>query len=148
MNFRSMNKKEFVGKTFDYIAIPTFTQGGMGITFMFRENWKEGNWTYGEIFNAPNFWMKDLNDEFQNPENLCKGLEYVDAMADCNYKKKVMAVITEMMGKAGGEDFCKRLGFLCELGCWENPTVRQPYLYNKEFYKYVRNCLNEYERYF
>lgn len=144
-----MQKKEFVGKTFDYIAMPTFIpNGGMGTTFMFRENWKEGNWTYAEIFNAPNFWMKDLNDEFQNPENLCKGLEYVDAMEDCNYKKKVMAVITEMMGKAGGEEFCKRLGFLCELGCWENPSIRQPYLYNKEFYKYVRNCLNEYERYF
>lgn len=142
-----MEKKEYVGKTFDYIAIPTFTQGGMETTFMFRENQKNGNWIYGGIEGTPNFGMKNFDDKFQNPENLCKGLEYVDCMPECNYKKKVMSVTTDMMGKVGGMNLCRRLAFLCELGCWEDEKVRQPYLYNKEFYKYVRNCLNEYAKY-
>lgn len=141
-------KKEFEGKTFDYVAIPTWTVGGMGTTFMFKDNLKDGNYIYGDPSAENNFWMKDLNDEFQNAEHLSKGLEYVDEMTDCNYKKKVMDVISSMKGRTGGMDFCKKLSFICELGCWEDEKIRRSYLYNKEFYKYVRNCLNEYARYF
>lgn len=143
-----MKKKEYIGKTFDYIAIPTFAPGGWGTLFMFRENWKKGAWMYAGIEGTPNFWMKNLEDDFQNAENLCKGLEYIDGMEDCYYKEKVMSVITEMMGKSGGAELCHRLGFLCELGCWEDIEVRQPSLYNKDFCKYIGNCLNQYECYF
>ena len=36
--------------------------------------------------------------------------------------------------------FCNEHG----LGVWENEKIRNPHLYDKEFYKYVRKCMNEY----
>ena len=139
-----MEKKLFEGKTYNFMTMPTFTAGGMGTTFMFKTNLKDGSWTYGDPGADTNFWIKDLNEEFQNPENIYKALEYVDEMPDTKLKTFVMEVISSMKGKTGGFEFSKLIGFMCEIGCWKNKKIRQKQLYDKDFYWYVRNCVNQY----
>lgn len=145
-----MEKKEFIGKTFDYIAMPTWVAGKNemigGMTFMFRTNWKDGVWTYGDPMADTNIWMMNQNDEFQNAEHFEKALEYIDDMQDCNYKKYLMEVIKNLMGQRDKDPatISRLLGFMCEIGCWEDSKVRQPRLYNREFYKYARNCMKVY----
>lgn len=145
-----MEKKEFIGKTFDYIALPTWVPGksGMvgGMTFMFKTDWKHGEWTYGDPMADNNIWMMNQHDEFQNENHFEKALEYIDDMPECNYKKSLMMVIKNLMGQHSKdqEKVSRMIGFMCELGCWEDSKVRQDFLYNKEFYKYARNCMKMY----
>jgi len=136
-----MEKKEFTGQTFEFVAMPTFTAGGMGTMFMFKN--ADGNYVYGDVSDC-NFWMKEFNDEFQNMEHLCKGLEYVDAMSDSSYKRRIIGVLNDMKGHTGGLDLSRRIAFFCELGCWEDEKVRRKNLYDKEFYTYAKRCLNAY----
>lgn len=139
-----MERKDYNGKTFDYVAIPTFTQGGMGTMFMFKNT--DGEYCLGDVRDC-NFWMKEFDDGFQNMEHLSKGLEYVDAMPDSVYKQKILDVLESMKGHTGGQKFSQQIGFFCELGCWEDEDARQPRLYDSDFFKYVKKCLNEYEDY-
>lgn len=136
-------RKDYKGLSFDYATMPCFTPGGMGHIVMFRK--ENGEYTIGG-FDDSNFWMKDMGDDFQNIEHLTKGLEYIDQMKNSGYKFTLLEIIDRMKGQTGGMKFSQMLGFLCELGCWEDEKNRQPYLYDKDFYKYARRCMKEYER--
>lgn len=137
-------RKDFNGKTFDFMMMTTWTPYGLGTTFHFKPKDGKG-YILGEPFGEYNFWVKDLHSDFQNEENVFKGLSYIDEMVDCGYKEKVMSIVTSMLGtKEGGLSISRKIGFLCELGVWENEKIRNPHLYDKEFYKYVRKCMNEY----
>lgn len=122
---------DFNGKSFDFMMLTTLTQYGMGTTFHFKSNLKEGEYSVGEPFGENNFWVKNLNDE-----NVYKGLSYIDGMQECNYKDRLMSIVRSMMGSNNdGKPISKKIAFLCELGVWEDEKTRQPYLYNKEFFK-------------
>ena len=137
-------RKEFNGKSFDFMMMTTWTPYGVGTTFHFKPQDGKG-YILGEPFGEYNFWVKNLNSDFQNEENVFKGLSYIDGMKDCGYKEKLMSIVYSMMGtKEGGLSISRKIGFLCELGVWENEKIRNPHLYDKEFYKYVRNCMSEY----
>lgn len=138
-------RTDFNGKSFDFMMMTYWTKYGVGTTFHFRENLKEGDYWIGEPFGENNFWVKNLKDEFQNEENVYKGLSYIDGMQESGYKDKLMSIVRSMMGtREGGMSISRKIGFLCELGVWENEKIRRPYLYDKEFYKYARKCMKEY----
>ena len=137
-------RKEFNGKSFDFMMMTTWTPYGVGTTFHFKPKDGEG-YCLGEPFGEYNFWVKNLNSDFQNEENDYKGLSYIDGMIDCGYKEKLMSIVSSMMGtREGGLSLSRKIGFLCELGVWENEEIRNPHLYDQEFYKYVKKCMNEY----
>lgn len=138
-------RTDFNGKSFDFMMMTTWTIYGVGTTFHFKSNFKEGEYVIGEPFGEHNFWVKNLNNEFQNDENVYKGLSYIDEMKESGYKDKLMSIVQSMMGtKEGGMSISRKIGFLCELGVWKNEKIRQPHLYDKEFYKYARKCMNQY----
>ena len=138
-------RKDFNGKSFDFMMMTTWTPYGVGTTFHFKENLKEGSYCVGEPFGEHNFWVKNLNDEFQNEENVYRGLSYIDGMDECGYKDKLMSIVHSMMGaNDSGMSISRKIGFLCELGVWEDEKIRQSHLYDKEFYKYARKCMNQY----
>lgn len=138
-------KRDFNGQSFDFMMMTTLTPYGVGTTFHFKPNFKEGEYLVGEPFGDYNFWVKNLNDEFQNDENVYNALSYIDEMKESGCKDKLMSVVASVMGtKDDGVDISRKIGFLCELGVWKNEKIRQTNLYDKEFCKYARKCMNQY----
>lgn len=137
-------RKDFNGKSFDFMMMTTWTPHGVGTTFHFKT--KEGEYSVGEPFGDHNFWVKNLNDEFQNDENVYNALTYIDEMEESDDKDKLMSIVESLMGtKEDGMTISRKIGFLCELGVWKNEKVRQTNLYDKEFCKYARKCMNQYK---
>lgn len=139
-----MTEIDYTGKTFDFTAMPTWTIGGRGTLFMFRNN--NGEYEMDVKSNC-NFWMKDFNNDFQIMENVCNALEYVDEMQDSDCKKKILDVLDSMKGHIGGQKLSQQIGFFCELGCWKNKEVRNENLFDEDFEKYAQNCLRMYNDY-
>lgn len=141
-----MEKRLFEGQTYDYVALPTFIPGTtQGTTFIFRKDWKKGDFCYGDPHSETNIWLQEQNDEFQNDIHFSKALEYIDGMEDGIYKTRLLGVIKALMGKQEDKDKTSRLiGLLCEIGCWKDKKVRNKSLYNSDFTKYAMRCLYEY----
>ena len=62
-------RKEFNGKSFDFMMMTTWTPYGVGTTFHFKPKDGKG-YILGEPFGEYNFWVKNLNSDFQNEENV------------------------------------------------------------------------------
>ena len=89
-------------------------------------------------------WMMDLNDEFQNIENFCKGVELIDKFATSTIRQKCFEVLMSLELQAPTNldtvEESKRIAFFCEVGVWKDSKVRNKDLYHKDFKKYLWNC--------
>lgn len=88
-------------------------------------------------------WMKQLNDTFQNKDNFVQGIKHVSELAAPKAMKTCFDILdwmTENYEKKNSEDYCRFLGFFCELGVWKNSAVRDPGYYDDDFNKYLNNC--------
>ena len=100
-------------------------------------------------FNVPDdgIWMMYQNDSFQNKENFIQGVKYISEFASPKSMKVCFDILdwmTEHYESKNTMEYCRYLGFFCEVGVWKNPKVRQSSQYHKDFPKYLSNCMDMY----
>lgn len=100
-------------------------------------------------FNVPDggIWMLNQNDTFQNKENFIQGVKYISELARPKSMKVCFDLLdwmTEHYESKNTMEYCRYLGFFCEVGVWKNPKVRQSSQYHKDFPKYLSNCMDMY----
>ena len=100
-------------------------------------------------FNVPDggIWMMYQNDSFQNKENFIQGVKYISELARPKSMKVCFDLLdwmTEHYESKNTMEYCRYLGFFCEVGVWKNPKVRQSSQYHKDFPKYLSNCMDMY----
>ena len=101
---------------------------------------KNDNFPEGEV------WVMNLNDEFQNIENFCKGIEYIDKYATPTVREKCFSLLWELRDKQLGiEGNSKRVAFFCEVGVWKKKDIRNTRLYDPKFLKYLYNVRWNYQ---
>lgn len=92
-------------------------------------------------------WMTDLDDDFQNKDNFITGVKYISELARPQAMKDCFDILdwmTDHFDEKTSMDYCRYIGFFCEVGVWKNTKIRNNDLYHKDFPKYLANCMVNY----
>lgn len=133
---QSMENK-YEGKDFSVYCLHTFNGFIDGYSIFFKPNVNDFNKCV---------WMMEMHNPFQNPINLMNAIRYIDTYCSEKSKQFVKKMIEEMVETEdkGSMDYCRKLGFFCELGVWKDKKQINRELYHKDFPKYFSNCRNNY----